>query len=179
MEPDALLTDRIWDYLWGKLAYGAMLFATALTMDSMAENFRDPRRTIVFDRLGREVMAVAEARGTQPIGFREFDIDAFGRAGTSARRHAAIAALGEYTSKTAKTHTGIYRDLAVRKRRTEVDAQIGVIVSLGREQGVATPVLAELVTLIHAIEEGALPMDFSTFERLIETCRKTSSAVSL
>ena len=26
-EPDAVLTDDIWGYLWGKLAYGAMLFA--------------------------------------------------------------------------------------------------------------------------------------------------------
>ena len=43
-EPDAVLTDNIWGYLWGKLAYGAMLFATALTEDSMAENFADPAR---------------------------------------------------------------------------------------------------------------------------------------
>ena len=30
-EPDAVLTSDIWAYLWGKLGYGAMLFATALT----------------------------------------------------------------------------------------------------------------------------------------------------
>ena len=53
-EPDAVLTDNIWGYLWGKLAYGAMLFATALTSDSMADNFADPRRFPVFNRLGRE-----------------------------------------------------------------------------------------------------------------------------
>ena len=41
-EPDAVLTDNIWGYLWGKLAYGAMLFATALTTDSMARQFRRP-----------------------------------------------------------------------------------------------------------------------------------------
>ena len=58
-EPDAVLTDNIWGYLWGKLAYGAQLFATALTPDSMADNFADPRRTVVFETLGREVMAVA------------------------------------------------------------------------------------------------------------------------
>ena len=43
-EPDAVLTDNIWGFLWGKLGYGAMLFATALTEDSMAENFADPAR---------------------------------------------------------------------------------------------------------------------------------------
>ena len=61
-EPNAVLTDNIWGYLWGKLAYGAMLFATALTTDSMTANFEDPRRFVVFDRLAREVMAVAAAR---------------------------------------------------------------------------------------------------------------------
>ena len=30
---DAVLTDNIWGYLWGKLIYGAQLFATALTND--------------------------------------------------------------------------------------------------------------------------------------------------
>ena len=52
-EPDAVLTDNIWGYLWGKLAYGAMLFATALTTDSMTVNFADPRRFVVFDQLAR------------------------------------------------------------------------------------------------------------------------------
>ena len=36
-EPDAVLTRDIWAYLWGKLGYGAMLFATALTPDSIDE----------------------------------------------------------------------------------------------------------------------------------------------
>src|SRR5439155_14844457 len=76
-EPDAVLTDNIWGYLWGKLAYGAMLFATALTNDSMTENFADPRRFAVFDALGREVIAVAQARGIKPVGFTQFDPSAF------------------------------------------------------------------------------------------------------
>ena len=175
-EPDAIITENIWGYLWGKLAYGAMLFATALTMDSMAENFRDPRREIVFTTLGREVMAVALARGVTPIGFPEFDIDAFRPGMPANRMQAAIAALGDYTSKTAKTHTGIYRDLAVRKRKTEVDPQIGIIASLGTEAGLATPAIRHLVALIHEIEDGKAPMHFDTFNRLIQTCQTTSPA---
>ena len=55
-EPDAELTDDIWSYLWGKLGYGAMLFGTALTDDSMSANFADPERAPAWIRLGREVM---------------------------------------------------------------------------------------------------------------------------
>lgn len=174
-EPQAKLTDNIDGYLWGKLAYGAMLFATALTPDSMAQNFTDPRRLPVFEALGCEVMAVAAARDVRPVGFGGsggsgdsdgFDPRAFMPSGSVTARRRNLAWLADYTAQTAKTHSGIWRDLAVRKRKTEVDAQIGVIVSLGQAAGVATPVLARLVTLIHDIEDGRRPMAFGTFRCL-------------
>ena len=89
---------------------------------------------------------------------------------------AAIAWLADYTSRTAKTHSGIWRDLAVRKRKTEVDPQIGIIATLGREAGVATPALETLVALIHDIEEGRRPMAFETLKVLIDRCRSVSTA---
>ncbi len=61
----------------------------------------------------------------------------------------------------------------MRKRKTEVDPQIGVIATLGAEVGVATPAIAKLVDLIHAIEDGEKPMAFSTFQELIDTCAST------
>jgi 2-dehydropantoate 2-reductase len=59
-----------------------------------------------------------------------------------------------HNRRSIKTHSGIWRDLAVRKRRTEVDAQLGIVVRLGSEAGVATPITARLVELIHDIENG-------------------------
>ena len=177
-EPDAVLTDNIWGYLWGKLAYGAMLFATALTTDSMTANFEDPRRSLVFETLGREVMAVARARGVVPIGFNGFDPAAFMPEASPSLSQASIAALAEFNRHGAKTHSGIHRDLAVRKRKTEVDPQIGIIATLGREAGVATPALTELVALIHDIEEDRRPLSFATFQRLIDTCTFASTTKS-
>ena len=174
-EPDAVLTDNIWGYLWGKLAYGAMLFATALTEDSMAENFADPARFPVFDRLGREVMRVAAARGVKPVGFNGFDPAAFAAGATAAQSRASIAALAEFNRHTAKTHSGIYRDLAVRKRKTEIEKQIGAIGDLGRDAGVDTPAIRRLVELIHDIEDGRRPMAFDTFKALIDTCASAST----
>ncbi|MCZ8259049.1 MAG: ketopantoate reductase family protein [Beijerinckiaceae bacterium] len=166
-EPAAVLTDNIWGYLWGKLAYGAMLFATALTPDSMSANFADPARMPVFVALGREVMAVARARGVKPVGFNGFDPECFAPGAPAGLAEASIAALAEFNRHTAKTHSGIYRDLAIRKRKTEVDPQIGIIASLAGEAGIPTPVLARLVSLIHDIEEGRKPMAFETFAELI------------
>jgi 2-dehydropantoate 2-reductase len=177
-EPDAVLTDNIWGYLWGKLAYGAMLFATALNNDSMSQNFADPRRFVVFDTLGREVIAVANARGVKPVGFKEFDPEAFLPGTSHERSRAAIAALAEYTSHGAKTHSGVWRDLAVRKRKTEVDQQIAIIGSIGREAGIATPAIDRLVALIHDIENGRRPLSFATFQELIDTCTSATMAAS-
>lgn len=165
-EPNAVLTDNIWGYLWGKLAYGAMLFATALTPDSMTANFADPERFAAFNALGREVMAVAHARGIRPVGFNGFDPAAFAPDAPLSTSRASIAALAEFNSRTAKTHSGIYRDLAVRKRRTEIDPQIGIIARLGTEVGVDTPTIRALVRLIHDIEEGRRAMSIDTFREL-------------
>ena len=174
-EPNAVLTDNIWGYLWGKLAYGAMLFATALTTDSMTHNFEDPRRFVVFDQLAREVMAVVAARSVEPVGFNGFDPVCFAPGASDAGARASVAALAEFNRHSAKTHTGIYRDLAVRKRKTEIDPQIGLIAELGREAGIPTPGIRCLVSLIHDVEDGRRPMAFDTFDQLITVCRAAKS----
>lgn len=170
LEPEAVLTDNIDGYLWGKLAYGAMLFATALTHDSMADNFADPRRFAVFARLAREVMAVAQARGVKPVGFDGFDPAAFAPGAGEPAAHASIAALAQFNRHTAKTHSGIYRDLAVRRRRTEVDPQIGIVARLGEEAGVATPMLRRLVELIHDVEAGRRDLRAGNMQLLVDAC---------
>jgi 2-dehydropantoate 2-reductase len=115
-------------------------------------------------------MAVAAARGVHPVGFNGFDPAAFAAQAPSSASRKSIAALAEFNRHTAKTHTGIYRDLAVRKRRTEIDPQIGIVARLGAEAGVATPLITRLVALIHDIEDDRRPMAFETFEELIRLC---------
>lgn len=170
-EPDAVLTDNIWGYLWGKLAYGAMLFGTALTNDSMTANFDDPERRTVWVALGREVMAVAAARGIKPVGFNGFDPAAFAPDRNLEDARKSIAGLADFNRTTAKTHTGIWRDLAVRKRKTEVDPQIGIIADLGAEVGVDTPTIRTTVALIHDIEEGRRIQSYETLKVVIDQCQ--------
>lgn len=170
-EPKSILTTNIWGYLWGKLSYGAMLFGTALTGDSMSANFADPDRLVVWLALGQEVAAVAAARGVKTLGFGEFDPMVFAPGQPEYPQIETIAWLADYTSKTAKTHSGIWRDLAVRKRKTEVDPQIGIIAALGREAGVPTPAVETLVTLIHDIEDGRRPQSPETLKVLIDRCK--------
>jgi len=170
LEPDAVATDDIWGYLWGKLTYGAMLFATALTPQSMAENFGDPALAPAFIALAREVTAVARARGVRPRGFNGLDPTAFAPDASEDAARASLAALAEFNRHTAKTHSGVYRDLAVRRRKTEVDPQLGIVARFGSEAGVATPVLEKLIELIHEIEGGRRSPSAGNFEPMLARC---------
>lgn len=165
-EPNAVLSDDIWAYLWGKLGYGAMLFATALTPDSMSENFADPARGPALIGLAREVMQTAVAESVNPKPFNGFEPSAFMPGASDAAALQSIADLAEFNSKTAKTHTGIYRDLAVRKRKTEVDPQIGAVAEIATGHGITAPLLHRLVELIHDIEAGRREMSRDTFHEL-------------
>ncbi len=166
-EPNAIVTDNIWGYLWGKLAYGAQLFATAVTNDSIADCLADPAYHAVYIAVAQEVMRVAVANHVTPQGFNGFDPLAFM---PDTPREDSLRSLDEmvvFNRKSAKTHSGIWRDLAVRKRRTEVDAQLGPIVAIGAQLGVPTPLTARLVELIHDIEEDRRTLQTANLDELV------------
>lgn len=165
-EPDAVLATDIWSYLWGKMGYVAMLFATALNEDSMSANFANPARNAAFTAIGREVMLTARAEGIQPRGFNGFDPAAFMPDASDDAARQCLAALAAFNAKTAKTHSGIYRDLAVRKRRTEVDQMVSVTAEIAAGHGIETPVLRRLAGLIRDIEDGRRAMSPQTFDAL-------------
>lgn len=170
-EPDAVLTPDIWGYLWGKLGYGAMLFATALTPDSMTTNFADPARSPALIGLAREVMQTARAEGVTPKPFNGFDPTAFAPGAGDAAALKSLSDLAAFNATTAKTHSGIYRDLAVRKRTTEVDPQVGAVAQIAANHGIETPLLTRLVELIHDIEDGRREMSAETFHELTKVLK--------
>jgi 2-dehydropantoate 2-reductase len=47
-----------------------------------------------------------------------------------------------------------------------VDAQLGIVVTLGAEAGVPVPLTARLVALIHDIERGERPQALETLDTL-------------
>jgi len=165
----AIATPNIWGYLWGKEAYGAMLFATALTNESIADALAIPAHRPVYIALAREMLAVAAARGVTPEPFDGFDPLAYLPDAAPGAAERSLDALVAHNRRSAKTHSGVWRDLAVRKRATEVDAQLGIAVRLAAEAGVATPLTARLVALVHDIERGNRPQSLDTLAELAAT----------
>lgn len=159
------MTDNIWGFLWGKMTYGSILFATALTNETMADAISDYRALMV--RIAREVLAVAAKEQRQPMGFDGFEPDILGAA-EGAELDASIERMVAVRRKDQKTHTGVWRDLAVRKRKTEVDAMYGPILGLAHKQNVETPLLTRMVEMIHEIEDGVRPLARENLDELTQ-----------
>ncbi len=153
-EPEAIATPDIWSYLWGKLGYGAMLFAQALGDASIADCLARPELLPAWRALGGEAVAVALAEGVAPRGFNGFDPAAFRPGATEAQARASVDAMVAFNRPSAKTHSGVWRDLAIRKRQTEVDVQIAPIVDAGARHGLPCPAIRKLVAMIHEVEQG-------------------------
>ena len=123
-------------------------------------------------------MRIAAARGIKPEAFNGFDPHAFV---PGVPREVALRSIDEmiaFNRKSAKTHSGIWRDLAVRKRKTEADAQLGPIVTLGAEVGVPAPLTARLIELIHEIEEGKRAMDYANMDAMQDVLRASIGATA-
>jgi 2-dehydropantoate 2-reductase len=150
------VTDNIFGFLWAKMALGAVYFATAVTDADVTDLYADPGFRTVLGRLAGEVVAVAEAQGVRVEAFDGFDPKAF-RLGAP-RDEAAVAASWEgqvrYWNRHQGKRTGVWRDLAIHKRKTEVDRLVGAVLDVAEEHRIPVPGVRRLVVLVHEIENG-------------------------
>ena len=171
----AILSANIFGYLWSKLAYGALLFATALTDAPIADVLDSRPHRPMLIALAREVVAIAHANGVVLEPFDGFDPAAFSAAAGDAAASRSLDNLVAFNRRSAKTHSGIWRDIAVRRRPTEADAQLGPIVRLGRERGLEAPLTARLLGLIRALESQERAQGWDVLDELaVEFDRRTS-----
>jgi 2-dehydropantoate 2-reductase len=167
-EPGAIMTGDIQSYLWGKLGYAALLFAQALGQLGIADCLARPELLPLWRALGGEVHAVATRIGVGQRGFNGFDPAAFAPDATEDQARRSVDAMVAFNRPNAKTHSGIWRDLAVRKRRTEVDVQVLPVAETGAAHGVECPKCRKLAEMIHEIEDGKRTM---TDDNLLELLR--------
>ncbi|GAA1307159.1 hypothetical protein Psi02_46710 [Planotetraspora silvatica] len=143
--PYAEATGNIMGFLWGKEAYGAMLYAGAVSDLSIADSLEAPRWRPLMLAIAREVLAQAPVK---PEGFDGFEPDDL---------EGSLARLVTFNRNSAKSHSGIYRDLMVRKRKTEVDDLL---------HDLAGPLTTYTGELIKAIERGERTCEVANLELL-------------
>ena len=163
-DEQARVTDNIWAYLWGKEAYGAMLFISALTHQSIAEALADDRYRHLYIRAAQEILELAAALSIKTVGFNGFEPAAF-LANDEERINQSLAKLINFNSLSAKTHSGIWRDLAVRKRKTEV-SMYQPILAQAESVGHALPLTRRWIQMIRDIEDGRREQSLANLDEL-------------
>lgn len=153
-------TANIWGHLWGKEAYATWLFAQAVSGETIADVLDAPENRAMLANLAAEVIRVAEAEGIRVEAVDAFAPDAlrFGVPRDSDAVRTSLATMAAISRPSLKPRSGIWRDLAVRDRPTEVDAQLAPVVAMGRRHGIPTPLVERLVAMIHALERKAIAM---------------------
>ena len=141
--PYAEATDNILGFLWGKEAYGAMLYTGAVSDLSIADSLEQPRWRPLMLAVAREVLAQSPVR---PEGFDGFEPDDL---------EGSLDRLVTFNRSSAKSHSGIYRDLMVRKRKTEVTDLLNDL---------AGPLTTHVGRLIQSIERGERTCEVANLE---------------
>lgn len=159
------VTDNILGYAWSKMAYGIVLVATALTNATMEECVLSPRQDVLL-RVAVEVLRVAQARGVRPVAFDGWDPDAALAASNETDVARLMDGMAAFLRAHDKVHSGVWRDIAVRHRTTEVRDQFEPIVAMGSEAGVPTPTLARLIGMIGDLEQGRREHGWANLEDL-------------
>jgi 2-dehydropantoate 2-reductase len=161
------VTDNIWGFLWGKLVFGALGFLVSCVDAPVAEVIDDPLGRRLCRAACAEAYLVARTQvdRVEPIG--EFEPEKFAPGeDMEARADQTLSALADSWRSSIKQHMGIWRDLKVKKRKTEVDMQVAQIVATGQEHGVPTPVNAAVLETVHEIEDGTSGMEWTNLEEI-------------
>jgi 2-dehydropantoate 2-reductase len=143
--PYAEPTDNVLGYLWGKEAYGAMLWAGAVSDLPIAEHLVHPRYRPVMIAIAREVLDQAPVKVECFDGFDPDDLEG------------SLDRLAEFNRRSAKKHSGIYRDLMVRRRKTEIDEML---------RDVSGPIFDKVAEIIHDIEQGRRTCEVANLDEL-------------
>jgi 2-dehydropantoate 2-reductase len=95
--------------------------------------------------LAREVLAQAPVRVEGFDGFEPDDLEG------------SLDRLAAFNRRSAKQYSGIYRDLVIRKRKTEIDSML---------RDLDGPIFAKIGELIHDIEDGRRQVGVANLDEL-------------
>lgn len=164
------VTDNIFGYLWAKMALGAVYFATATVSADVPDIYDRGIYLKVLGNLAGEVAGVAKAAGVVAEAIDGFDPKVFSLGGpTDAARVAANwESQKAYWAGNTQPRTGVWRDLAVHRRKTEVDELVGAVKREAEVHHVATPRVDALISIVHDIETGRRELGWHNLDALAE-----------
>jgi len=171
---DAQASDNVWGYIWSKMVAGSMTFTTALVDAPMGAILtKSDRHKRMFARIGSETAAVAKARGVRLEPGDDLDPNGL-LPGVS--QATMLREVDRFAEHAMNVYSGVWRDIAVRKRRTEGDTLIGPLIEEGARQGVAMPLNRAMRQLLADVEDGKKPQAWDNLDELIAIAEREPSA---
>ncbi|MBB5174582.1 ketopantoate reductase family protein [Texcoconibacillus texcoconensis] len=178
---DAKATDNIYGYLWSKLAFGAILTATATVDEKMAEVINPTDNRKMFVELATEVLKVADQNGIQPMSFDNWEPNIIyqknkERDWDTINEHfdKLVARLRSYK----KVKSGIWRDLAVRKRKTEVPFHLSPVIERGQDLNIDMSLTKKTLDLIVELENQEREMSWENIESLKQLANQKQKSLN-
>ena len=143
------------------------VFARFLALkDSIADVLDNLVVRNLLTRLGQEIGAVADSEAVKTEPFDGFNPFAFRPDVPQTALDQSFDDMVVHNRRSTKSHSGIWRDLAVRKRKTEAEAQLGPIIKVGQKNGIATPLTSRLMAMVLEIEAGDRRLGVKNLEEL-------------
>lgn len=167
-DPNAFGTRNIQAYIWGKNVFSTIPCATAMALSPMADLVLRDDLLPLWQALAGEVIAVSRAVGVEPLGVLPFDPLVFAPEASLGASQAFLSSLAEVCKK-GKPHSGMWRDIAVHRRQSEVGAVLTPIYRLGQARGIPCPGLTATVEIISQIEEGCRQQDDGNLMQLLKS----------
>jgi 2-dehydropantoate 2-reductase len=155
----AQATDNLWGERWSKLSANAMSNPVqAMSGLGSLEILSSEVGRAITIHLAAEAAQVGFALGLRVPKFNGATAEDWADADRPATREALDRMLTPAGGPARNWRASMAQDMA-KGRPTEIDFMNGYVVAQGRDRGIATPVHAAVVDVMHEVEAGARPAE--------------------
>ncbi len=158
------VTDNLLGARWAKLAINAafsgLSVLTGMTFGEVAKKRKT--RKVALGVL-RECMSVAKAQGVTLAKMQGHDMEKLLGGKTLIKRFISYMVLPLAMKKHKKLISGMLKDVE-NGRKCEIDFINGIVVKEGEKVGIETPLCAQIVEIVHGIENGLYETSYKNMD---------------
>ncbi len=153
---DAEIDDDFISARWSKLLINASFSAVSAVFGmTFGEAFSDRHVRRIIQSVMKECVDVAHANGIKLAPMQGKNIEIIASYKSELKRRICFILIPLAMRKHRSLRSSMLQDLE-RGKRTEIDAIDGAVIREGEKKGIAVPVTAEVVNIMHRIEKGEL-----------------------
>ena len=154
------LAGARWSKLTINAAFSGLSVVTGLSFGEVAK--RSKTRRIALGIM-RECIAVAKANGVKLSSAHGYDMQKFLSGKTAWKRFISYLVLPFAIKRHKKLYSGMLKDVQNGKK-CEIDFINGAVVKEGERARVSTPLCAQVVEIVHGIENGLYEIDYKNVD---------------